>query len=64
MTTYPEQDIIDKIFAIRVRNNLPWKRLIEIAMTHAPEETKAALAQINANDGLISTLVFELTQLR
>lgn len=54
--------IIDDIFAIRVRNNIPWKRLITIAMKHAPEETKAALREINANDRAISDLMSELAK--
>lgn len=58
-----EQRILDQIFEARVKNNMPWKRLIEIAMKHAPEETRAALREINANDRSISTLMTELTLL-
>lgn len=57
-----EAQIIDDIFAIRVRNNVPWKRLMEIAMKHAPEETKAALRDINTNDQAISGLMGELAK--
>lgn len=57
-----EQRIIDSIFSIRVRNNIPWKCLIEIAMKHAPDETKAALRDINANDRAISDLMTELAK--
>jgi hypothetical protein len=57
-----EQEIIDKIFAIRVRNNVPWKRLMEIAMKHAPEETKAALNEINQHDHDISLLMGVLSK--
>lgn len=49
-----DQHLIDRIFEVRVANNIPWKRLMEIAMTHAPDETRKALAEINRNDKLVS----------
>lgn len=58
----PEQQAIDEIFAIRVQNNVPWKRLMEIALKHAPEETRAVLREINANDRKISDLLGELAK--
>lgn len=57
-----EQDIIDEIFAVRVRNNIPWKQLMEIALKHAPDETREALRQINENDRVISDLLGELVK--
>jgi hypothetical protein len=57
-----EQDIIDEIFAVRVRNNIPWKRLMEIALKHAPDEAREALRQINENDRAISDLLGELVK--
>lgn len=57
-----EQDIIDEIFAVRVRNNIPWKRLMEIALKHAPDEARAALREINENDRTISDLLGELVK--
>lgn len=60
--TNGEQLLIDSIFKIRVANNIPWKRLMEIAMEHEPEETKAALRDINHNDRMISILVGDLTK--
>lgn len=57
-----KQSTIDEIFAIRVANNVPWKRLMEIALKHAPEETKEVLRQINANDRKISDLLGELAK--
>lgn len=60
--TRREAALIDEIFSVRVRNNIPWKRLIEIAMKHAPDETKAALRDINANDRAISDLMTELAK--
>jgi hypothetical protein len=57
-----QQDIIDEIFRIRVINNMPWKRLIEIALKHAPAETRRELAAISENDQRISDLTRMLTQ--
>lgn len=57
-----EQDTIDSIFAIRVANNVPWKRLMEIALKYAPEETRAVLREINANDLKVSELLGELAK--
>ncbi len=56
------QTIVDEIFAIRIRNNAPWQRLMEIAMRHAPEETKEALRQINENDREVSALMEALSR--
>lgn len=56
------QTLIDEIFAVRVRNNVPWKRLMEIAFRHAPDETIAALREINENDQAVSRLVGELVK--
>lgn len=56
------QQIIDRIFAVRVRNNIPWKRLMEIALRHAPDEARAALREINENDRAISDLLGELVK--
>jgi hypothetical protein len=57
-----EQEIIDEIFRIRVINNNPWKRLIEIGLEYAPVETRRALAQISDNDERISDLTRMLAQ--
>lgn len=57
-----EQDTINEIFAIRVANNVPWKRLMEIALKHAPDETRAVLREINANDRKVSDLLGELAK--
>lgn len=58
----PGQAIIDEIFIIRVQNNVPWKRLMEIAMKHAPDETRAVLREINENDRKVSDLLGELAK--
>ena len=49
-----DQDIVNEIFKIRVVNNSPWKRLMEIALLHAPSETREVLAQITQNDRDVS----------
>lgn len=57
-----DQEIIDQIFWVRVQNNVPWKSLMEIALEHAPEETKAVLREINKNDRKVSDLLGELAK--
>lgn len=54
--TEQEQNLINAIFGIRIRNNTPWKKIIEIAMNHAPEETKRALRDIGDNDQAVTDL--------
>jgi hypothetical protein len=58
-----KQDVIDKIFEIRVSNNIPWRRIMEIAIKHAPDETAAVLAQVLENDREISDWMDILGQL-
>ena len=57
-----QQSTINEIFAIRVANNVPWKRLMEIALKHAPDETRAVLREINENDRKVSDLLGELAK--
>jgi hypothetical protein len=53
-------DIIDRIREVRSHNNIEWMRILEIAMKHAPAETKKVLREINNNDRQISDLLGEL----
>lgn len=46
----------------RRQNNILWMSLLEIALSHAPVETKAVLRQINQNDVAISALLAELAK--
>ena len=57
-----QQNLIDRIFEIRVQNNIPWKKLMEIAMESEPVLTKELLHQINANDRDISDLLGKLAK--
>lgn len=57
-----DEDILDNILDIRVSNNVLWMRLVEIALKHAPEMTKATLREINVNDRVISDLLQDLAQ--
>lgn len=57
-----DEEIIDRITAIRTRNNVQWMRVLEIALEHAPEETKQVLKDINDNDRAISDLLRDLTK--
>jgi hypothetical protein len=58
-----KDEIVDKIFEIRVSNNIPWRRIMEIAIKHAPDETAAVLAQVLENDREISGWMDTLGQL-
>jgi hypothetical protein len=44
------KEILDRVFEVRRQNNIPWRRLMELALEHAPEEAKAALREIADND--------------
>jgi hypothetical protein len=54
--------IVRQIGDIRTNNNVLWMRLLQIALEHAPADTKVALREINDNDRRISTLLQELTK--
>lgn len=60
--TPQDEELIDRIFQIRVVNNLPWKKLIRIAFRYSPDEARAALREVNDNDKRVSDLVGELTK--
>ena len=51
---------IDRIREVRSQNNIEWMRILEIALKHAPAETKKVLREINHNDREISDLLGEL----
>jgi len=55
-------EIVERIFEIRVANNFPWKKLMKLALKHAPEEAKEALREITDNDIMVSALVRDLTR--
>jgi len=55
-------DIIDRIREVRSHNNIEWMRILEIALKHAPEETKKVLREINNNDRQVSDLLGELAK--
>jgi hypothetical protein len=56
------EDMIGLISEGRRQNNILWMSLLEIALLHAPVETKAVLRQINQNDAAISALLAELAK--
>jgi len=55
-------EIIDEIFRIRTSNNTLWMHLLDLALTHAPTETKETLRRISRNDLAISNLTSELAK--
>ena len=53
---------ITEIRQFRGVNNILWMQVLEIALRHAPAETKVILRCINANDRNISDLLAELAK--
>jgi hypothetical protein len=51
-----ELAVVDKIQAIRARNNRAWMDILRVAMKTAPQETRKLLAAITTNDKQISRL--------
>lgn len=54
--------IIKDIRNARQINNIHWMKILEIALEHAPKETKLILAAINDRDRAISVLLEELAR--
>jgi hypothetical protein len=55
-----DQEIIDKITQIRMKNNFPWMKVVEIALECAPDRTRQVLREIYVNDSDISGLLRDL----
>lgn len=53
---------IIEIREFRGVNNILWMQILEIALQHAPAETKAVLRSINANDRSVFNLLAELAK--
>lgn len=51
---------LEEIKKIRVRNNDFWLEVLNIALTHAPEETKEVMQGIRRNDILIAGYVGDI----
>lgn len=51
------RDELKEIRKIRVRNNDLWMQILDIALRHAPEETKELLANIRLNDSDVSSMM-------
>jgi Na+/serine symporter len=58
-----DNDIIKQIRQVRAWNNIEWMKILEIALKHAPEETKKVLREINNNDREISDLLGDLSNI-
>ena len=46
---------LEDIKAIREENNVLWLGIIDIALRHAPDETRKLLASIRRNDLLVTS---------
>lgn len=56
------KQLVKQIRDHRQINNLHWMKILEIALEHAPRETKLVLAAINDHDRAISALLTELAK--
>lgn len=54
------QQIIDEIERMRRLNNTNWMDLLRLCVRIAPQETKAIMTKITANDQAISALTAKL----
>lgn len=54
------RDELKEIKKIRVRNNDLWIAVLDIALKHAPEETKEVLTKIRRNDILVAEYVGDI----
>ena len=55
-------EIIDEIEKVRSGNNMNWMNILRLAFTHAPEEAKELMKEIDSEDNRISELVKKLSK--
>lgn len=55
-----DEEIIDRISTIRAKNNVPWMKVVQIALKHAPAETREVLGEILTNDMMVCKQVRNL----
>ena len=57
------RDELEEIKKIRVRNNDLWMSVLDIALKHAPDETKKLLAKIRLHDMMVSQYIGDIISL-
>jgi hypothetical protein len=62
MATNTNKVLLEKMKAIRARNNEHWVAILSVALEHAPAETKELLRQIDDNDRQINSLLREISK--
>jgi len=55
-------NIIDEVEKVRTKNNMNWMDLLRLAFTHAPDEAKKLMKNINHEDNRISDLIKKLSE--
>ncbi len=55
-------ELLVEIAGLRRSNNNLWMRIVEIALTHAPNEVKPIMKQIGENDREVTTRWSELAK--
>ncbi len=53
---------VDQIERVRAANNSLWMKLLRLALTHAPEEARKTLREINKNDRKIARLLRKISE--
>ena len=51
---------LEEIRKIRLRNNDLWMLVLDIALKHAPDETKKLLAKIRLHDMMVSQYIGDI----
>ena len=54
------KEALEEIKQIRANNNDCWMKLLEIALTNAPEKTLALLSEIRLNDKMITEVIGDI----
>lgn len=62
MSERRDEELIERIAAKRMANNVNWMMILEIALTYAPDKTRKVLRLINDTDRDIGDLLKDLAQ--
>lgn len=60
MKKITDAKIIDKVQAIRRKNNVAWMNILRLAFKAKPKEAKAIMTEINKNDALVTKWMSQL----
>jgi len=55
-------NVINKIEAVRKKNNVNWMNLLRLAFKHSPKQTAKIMSKIYLDDSKVSKLVKKLSK--